>query len=359
VSDRGEDPVALVGDRARELDERRQPATARPRQPPVQQPLSDRGGEPVDLSQLLLEQVRAIQPGVRLLDARELRLLAVGEVLRVLPDREPGAFELAGEREVPLSSRLVPHLAANLVERLGGEHHDMKRVHAPDRVRAPLRDRPGDPGGHVRGDQLDLFATLVTELVEEREHRLAVPARGGPHQPAAVMVHDDGQVALTLAVADLVDPDPPEPVEQIDLALRLGRDPLEDRADRPPRDAHQRRDRSLRRVHRQPRDLVLEGPGEPGVMTGPRHRDDDHAMAPARDPRCVGLNERERRSEIKCPPAPASLTKVVSRTAAAADPAAIPLPPDRPSAHDHFSLAARPDVLHRQLGAARAAAPIP
>jgi hypothetical protein len=31
------------------------------------------------------------------------------------------------------------------------------------------------------------------------------------------MVDHDGQVSLALAVADLIDPDPPQPVEQINL----------------------------------------------------------------------------------------------------------------------------------------------
>ena len=112
----------------------------------------------------------------------------------------------------------------------------MERVDAADRVGHALGDRPGDPRGHVGGDQFDLFAALFAERVEEREHRLAVAAGGGPHQPPGVMVDDDGQVPLALAVADLVDPDPPQPVKQIDLAHRFGGDPLEDRADRPPRD---------------------------------------------------------------------------------------------------------------------------
>jgi hypothetical protein len=60
-----------------------------------------------------------------------------------------------------------------------------------------------------------------------------------------VVIDDNGQVPLAFAVADLVDPDPTQPVEQIDLADSLGRDPLEDRADRPPRDAHQLSDRGL------------------------------------------------------------------------------------------------------------------
>ena len=46
-------------------------------------------------------------------------------------------------------------------------------------------------------------------------------------------------------MADLVDPDPPEAIEQVDLALRLGSDPLKDPADRPPRDPHQRSHRGL------------------------------------------------------------------------------------------------------------------
>jgi hypothetical protein len=72
VLDRGEDPVALLGDRSGELDERRQPAAPRPRQPALQQPLCLLGGELVDLAQLLFEQVGAVEPRVGLLDRGEL-----------------------------------------------------------------------------------------------------------------------------------------------------------------------------------------------------------------------------------------------------------------------------------------------
>jgi hypothetical protein len=122
------------------------------------------------------------------LDRGELRCLAIGEVLRVLPDREPGALQLSGELDVALATGLVPHLPADLVERFGGEHHDVERVHAPDRLRDPFGDRPGDPGGHVRRHQFDLFAALLAQRVEARKHRPAVPARSSPHQPAGVMV---------------------------------------------------------------------------------------------------------------------------------------------------------------------------
>lgn len=119
---------------------------------------------------------------------------------------------------------------------------------------------------------MHLFAALLAELVEEPEHRRAIPARGRPHEPAAVVVDHHGEVALALAVADLVDPDPLETGEQIDLPARFGRDPLADLADGAPRDPHQRSDRGLRGVHRKPRGLVLEGPREPRAMARPRQR---------------------------------------------------------------------------------------
>jgi hypothetical protein len=109
------------------------------------------------------------------------------------------------------------------------------------------------PSGHVAGHQFDLFAALFAEGVQERLDGPPVTAGGGPDQPSGVVVDDDGQVALALAMADLVDPDPVQPGEQIDLAAGFVAHALADGADRPPRDPHQLRDRGLRRVDGQPR----------------------------------------------------------------------------------------------------------
>jgi hypothetical protein len=57
VADGGGDPGALVGERARELDKRLEPAAARPLDPAVQQLDRLLGGQSVDLPELLLEQV--------------------------------------------------------------------------------------------------------------------------------------------------------------------------------------------------------------------------------------------------------------------------------------------------------------
>ena len=91
------------------------------------------------------------------------------------------------------------------------------------------------------------------------------------------MIDDDGQVALTLAMRYLVDADSPQPVEQVGVAGRLLTDAFADTADRPPRDPHQLGDCGLRRIHRQPRRLVLERSREPRAVPGPRDRTDHDA----------------------------------------------------------------------------------
>src|SRR5659263_526744 len=48
-------------------------------------------------------------------------------------------------------------------------------------------------------------------------HRGTRTSRGGPHQPAGVMVDHDHQVLVALLVADLVDPDPAQVREPVGL----------------------------------------------------------------------------------------------------------------------------------------------
>ena len=65
------------------------------------------------------------------------------------------------------------------------------------------------------------------------ERAPVITTRSGPHQPAGVMVDHDGQVSLPLAMRDLVDPDPLQPVEQIDLRALLIGNALKDLAAAP------------------------------------------------------------------------------------------------------------------------------
>jgi hypothetical protein len=100
--------------------------------------------------QLLLQQVGAVQRPVHLGDPRELAALAAGQVLGVLPQREPGVLEFLGDRGLPGAAGGVPGLAADLVQRVGGPLHDVEGVQAQHRLRAAARRHDGDPAGRVR-----------------------------------------------------------------------------------------------------------------------------------------------------------------------------------------------------------------
>ncbi len=67
--------------------------------------------------------------------------LAVGEVLGVLPQRAAGAFEVLGDRDLAAPARVVSDLAADLVQCVAGERHDVRRVYGTDRVGESLGDR--------------------------------------------------------------------------------------------------------------------------------------------------------------------------------------------------------------------------
>src|SRR5512139_588460 len=103
-----------------EIDERFDPASSRPEQPVGEERLSlfalELEGEP----QLLLEQVRTIEGLVRSCDERQLPSLPRGEILRVLPQGEARALQLASQDGFPVPASLVPHIASDLVESLGG-----------------------------------------------------------------------------------------------------------------------------------------------------------------------------------------------------------------------------------------------
>ena len=285
-------PAFLVGDRLGELHERRQAAASRPDEPALEQLGGLGGREPVDLAQLLFEQVGAEERPVGLLDPRELGLLAGGEVLGVLPEREAGVLELARERGQAFAARLVPDLAADLVERLGRELHDVERVEAQLGVGAALGDRPGDPGGHVARDQLQLFAALFAEPVEERLGRLAVTAGRGPDQPAVSWSTTTVRYRCPLRWLISSIPIRVSPASR----SRPSAASAATRSQIPPTVRHAIRiscdDRGLRTVDREPRDLVLEAAGEPGAVTRPRHRAHHDPVAAAAHPRRLRLHDR-------------------------------------------------------------------
>jgi hypothetical protein len=170
----------LLGDGVSEPLERLEFALARPLDPRGQQVERVVERDPVDLAQVLLEQVGREQRLVGALDLAQPGLLAGREVLGVLPQREARALEVTRELALARLAGLVSDLAADLIERVGGELDDVEWVDATLGVGQPLGDRPGDPGGHVAGDQLDPLAALRAELIEEALDGLTVTA-GAAH----------------------------------------------------------------------------------------------------------------------------------------------------------------------------------
>ncbi len=136
MADRGLDALALLSDRPREARERREPTAPGPLKSAIEQDDGVLVGDAVDLAQLLGEQIGAEEALVDLLDAGELQLLALGQPLGVLPEREARALQLARELALALAAGLVPDLAADLIERVGRELYEVERVEADRRVGA-------------------------------------------------------------------------------------------------------------------------------------------------------------------------------------------------------------------------------
>ena len=148
---------------------------------------------------------------------------------------------------------------------------------------------------------------------------------------------------------EVIDPDALEAAQHVALGDGLLGDALADRAHGAPRDAHQLGHGLLGGVDRQPAALILKGDREPRVMPRPRHRGHDHAMALAIHARRFGLQIGERGPQVKRPPAPAPLTRILTRATPPTDTAAVLLPRLGPDRH-HDRLQLDPHILdHRPL----------
>jgi len=144
------------------------------------------------------------------------------------------------------------------------------------------------------------------------------------------MVDHDGDVALSFAEGELVDPDPPQPLERVALPDALvGGNSFDDPPDRRPADPHQLTDRALGGVRRQPGRLLLERPSEATAVTRPGSARDHDAMAAALDPRRLPLDERLCRAEVERSPAARPLAAVIAPSPPPADTTARAITPPR------------------------------
>jgi len=164
----------------------------------------------------------------------------------------------------------VPLGPADLVDRLVGQLDDVKGVEAD----LGLGDRRADgslvAGRHVDRDRPDRVLALA-QLVEERLQRGGRAARLGPDDRADGVIGHTGQVALALAVANLVAADRDQPVKP-GLVEVVADDALDDQPDRLPGDPEQPGDRRLGHLLREQGDDVLEVARVARARPGPRHR---------------------------------------------------------------------------------------
>ncbi len=131
---------------------------------------------------------------------------------------------------------------------------------------ALARGALGVAGPHVHRHSGDLRAALGAELLVELVADLRAGAFGAPDDLAALVIADQGQVAMALAPGDLVDADLEQLVEAVGVEL-LGADTLGDPPDGGPVDAQHPLDRRLVRPGGQPRHQALEVAREVRAVT--------------------------------------------------------------------------------------------
>jgi hypothetical protein len=127
----------------------------------------------------------------------------------------------------------------------------------------------------------------------------------GPQDPTALLVGDERQVVLALAVGQLVDTDggDPGPVDRLAMPCH---DALEDGSHGAPGDAQHLADRGLVAALRQPPDQLLERPRESGMRIRPGDLLDDHAAAGTVDPPELRLERQDPVPGIEVSPSGAS-----------------------------------------------------
>ena len=120
--------------------------------------------------------------------------------------------------------RPVMASAVHRIQGAVGPSHDVERVIADRGVRDMGAGGFGVGRGHIHADHFDLGYVRIRLAFIEIGQGLLAAAGLDVDDGAGVMITDDGQVAVRVAVADLIDPDPIQ-------GLRAGGH----RAARPPR----------------------------------------------------------------------------------------------------------------------------
>ncbi len=199
----------VLPDGARHLHEGRQPRGSWPVQPVVEQILGGLGVMGVeDCAEVHLDQVRAEELVVVLLDVGDPEALPSREVLRVLPERPTSSIEGARSLGLPTVPPRVRVVAAVRFiptreprRERGWPAAYVEWVEAEHGIRPTFGDEVVDPRGPVCVDEADGCVAFGAELVAKRAHRLLVAPGARPQEPARIAVDDDAQAAISLALA--------------------------------------------------------------------------------------------------------------------------------------------------------------
>ncbi len=146
----------------------------------------------------------------------------------------------------------------------------MELVEHDPRLRGRVGDRLDIGGRHVDRHGLKLGAPRGAERVEEAAQGLGALALRRPDDPLAPMIDDNRDVLVVLAVGKLVHADVGQVLEPVLRAESID-DPLDDRPDGRPGDAHHLDDDALGRVLGKVSRRLLEVAREPRACLGPRH----------------------------------------------------------------------------------------
>ena len=132
--------------------------------------------------------------------SQSVRLPSVGpEVFRVFQKQPPGALQDGLVLDTSLAVERAPEVGELVIEKLD----DMKMVKHDGGPGHMLADRADVGRGHVDGHGLDLGLGAFQSFPEGREGlcSLAIPHKD---HGSGLEVQDDGEIAMTLADADLV-----------------------------------------------------------------------------------------------------------------------------------------------------------
>src|SRR5664280_1498383 len=180
----GEDARSSLSDGAGQGDEGREAAAGCLGAEPIEQD-TDVGFVQVTgehCAQRFLEGVGAPQVASAAFDFAEGGSLIIGQVSRIFHQRPAGSAEPACDVLVGQFAQFLPYLAADLVQRGGGEGDDVERVVTDDRLAGVGAHAFPERGRHVHRHRLYRLGAVRAKVVEEMVQGGRVLAHGDTGQ---------------------------------------------------------------------------------------------------------------------------------------------------------------------------------